>query len=160
MSKREKIIGITMAVMIAIAAFLYLSDSKSKGKVTSKSKGKTASNLKKSKAVTSSKKGEAEAGDSWSLKEIADQISMRNQEEELDLIRDPFEALKPNITELSFSDLILSGVHWEDEKPVAIINNQILNKGDEISGFLVDEIRFDEVILIKDKRWHILKFTK
>lgn len=160
MSKREKMIGMFMIVMIGVSAVLYLSGGKKKGAVLPAVENSAGTSATPAKAAGAGAADTAESPEAFNLKEVAEIIALYHAESDITLDRDPFQELVPNVTELSFSDLVLEGVHWEIEEPVAIINQQILKEGDEISGFVVDEIKEDEVILFKDKRWHILKFTQ
>lgn len=74
---------------------------------------------------------------------------------------DPFAPLDPravlDTTVMDFTQLQLSGIIWEEEQPIALINDKILNRGDMISGFKIFEIRKNEVVLIKGLERYILK---
>ncbi len=98
-----------------------------------------------------------EVGEELISERIVEQIKARAQEVEISLVRDPFEKLQPKTSGLVISDLVFSGVIWDKERPLALINDQVLGKGDTISGFEIEDIRADEVILIKGKLRHILR---
>lgn len=49
------------------------------------------------------------------------------------------------------SGMILKGIIWDEKAPVAIINEKIVRKGDEIEGKKVIEIEKDKVILYDGK---------
>ena len=74
---------------------------------------------------------------------------------------DPFKELDPravlDTTVMDFTQLKLAGIIWEEEEPMALINDQILKRGDMISGFKIFEIRKSEVVLIKGLERYILK---
>jgi len=59
---------------------------------------------------------------------------------------------------LGVSDLDLSGIFWEDDEPMLIINGQVLKTGDVIAGFRVKEIRKDESVLFKNGQEYTIKF--
>lgn len=60
-------------------------------------------------------------------------------------LRSPF-TLQKTSTKIS-NGLILNGIMWDKETPLAIINNDIVQTGDNISGNIVVEIKQDRVIL-------------
>jgi hypothetical protein len=45
------------------------------------------------------------------------------------------------------SDLFLEGIMWDDRKPMAIINDEIVSAGDKIKGMTVIKIEKNKVIL-------------
>ena len=45
------------------------------------------------------------------------------------------------------SDLSLEGIIWDETKPLAIINDQVVGCGDKVSGVTVVKIEKDKVIL-------------
>ena len=47
----------------------------------------------------------------------------------------------------AFKGLILDGIMWDKEKPIAIINNNIVQIGNNVSGNIVVDIKQDKVIL-------------
>ena len=59
--------------------------------------------------------------------------------------RNPFTLQKTSSK--AFKDLILDGIMWDKEKPLAIINGEIVKIGDNISANLVVDIKQDRVIL-------------
>jgi len=77
--------------------------------------------------------------------------------------RDPFSPLinKTGLIlipkEIDVGGLLLEGVIYSEESPVAIINQEVLKCGEEIGGYRVLEINEKEVVLKKDKDEFILK---
>lgn len=59
--------------------------------------------------------------------------------------RNPFTLQETSFK--AFKGLILDGIMWEKEKPLAIINNDIVKIGDNVSGNIVVDIKQDRVIL-------------
>jgi len=49
-------------------------------------------------------------------------------------------------------DLAISGIIWDEVRPQAIINDEILGEGDSIEGFLIDKIERQKVFLSNKKR--------
>lgn len=75
------------------------------------------------------------------------------QEEEsqsLELKRDPFSAMAPAVTKsqaAEASSITLSGILWDENNPLAIINNKVVKKADSVSGCRVVEIKQESVVL-------------
>jgi len=65
--------------------------------------------------------------------------------------RDPFGLPKPQKTgegqKTPAAGLNLGGIIWDEKKPCAIINDEILARGDTIGGFKVVEISRNKVVL-------------
>lgn len=65
--------------------------------------------------------------------------------------RDPFGLPKPQKTgeeqKTPSAALHLGGIIWDEKKPCAIINDEILARGDTIGGFKVVEISRNKVVL-------------
>ena len=60
--------------------------------------------------------------------------------------RAPFEAPRvtnqlENQNKMNLSSLVVSGLIWNSDRPQAIINNQVVDVGDEISGFKIKAIK-------------------
>lgn len=76
---------------------------------------------------------------------------------ELDWRRDPFGLEKIIVEGEEAIQLILKGIIWDEEKPFAIINEVVVNKGDKIEGNTVIEIKRDSVILSNGLKKFTLK---
>lgn len=59
--------------------------------------------------------------------------------------RNPFTLQKTSSK--AFKGLILDGIIWDKEKPMALINGEIVKIGDSVSANLVVDIKQDRVIL-------------
>jgi hypothetical protein len=58
--------------------------------------------------------------------------------------------------QFKISDLYLEGIIWDDVKPMAIINGEVVAPGDKVSGVTVVEIKKDMVILnYQDKEFEL-----
>lgn len=66
---------------------------------------------------------------------------------EKDWGRDPFAPLGSGET-ASTSNLILSGIVWDEAMPVAMINEKVLRVGDVIEGYRISEIRPSVVVVV------------
>jgi hypothetical protein len=62
--------------------------------------------------------------------------------------RDPFIVQTPVVVERP--TFTLSGILWDPQKPIAIINGSLVRIGEELSGYRVVAISHDRVSLIKD----------
>lgn len=142
MQKREKIIGIIMFIVIVIAALAYLP----RPKKTSAALTKTAV----SKAVSPAKV----AG----LERLIEQAKSDFTEPVLSSIQDPFMKQKPKRDRLGHSDLVLSGIIWGENRPIALINDKPLMEGETIADFKIEKITQEEVILARGAEKFSLKF--
>jgi len=151
-------ISMVMGGMAIVAVLIYLPNS-DKDKDQDAKAGKRKESTARSAAATKANEAQTGDGQLFDLADVVDKIRLRNEKRDIAFVKDPFKKLEPQLTALSFSDLVLSGLGWEKDTPTAIINDQFLKKGDQISGFIVVEIRQDEVILYKDLQRYVLKFT-
>lgn len=74
---------------------------------------------------------------------------LAEETKDLEFKRDPFLKL-PMITSESSQGLYLSGILWDEVKPTAIINDEIVAVGSQIQGKRVIEILKNKVILEED----------
>jgi hypothetical protein len=56
--------------------------------------------------------------------------------------------------------LHLSGIMWDEKKPAAIINDNIVSAGDEVQGKKIIKIEKDKVILQEDGQEYILRLEE
>lgn len=88
------------------------------------------------------------------------------QEEEsqsLELKRDPFATVIPAVVKsqaAQVSSITLSGILWEENNPLAIINNKIVKVGDRVAGCNVVEIRQNSVSLNNGTKDFELKLNR
>ncbi|MBL7170477.1 MAG: hypothetical protein ISS46_00575 [Candidatus Omnitrophica bacterium] len=158
MKKREKIIGIIMLAAIVIWGIMYLPKPHREKVEAIKSIERPA---RKPIRVSGPKMSGFEPSEQFDLQRLIEQTKLRAKRIEILSIRDPFEKLEPKMSKLGFSDLVLSGIIWDKEAPLAIINDHILKEGDTISDFEIEEIREDEVVLVKGMERYVLKaFTE
>lgn len=111
------------------------------------------------------------AEDTSLTKEPLEEIAFENIPEEKDISRtwillgDPFIKLESEKREIpeaeESSELVLEGVVWSENLPrLAVINDTNVTEGDIISGFKVEEIQKDRVILSKKGKQYIVEFEK
>ena len=156
MSKREKIIAIVMSVFIAITMIMYLPKGKSRSK---SSRGGNQSKVSSNAPTAPSNDANAVTEVNFDWRALDEKLKFSLQDKEPSLGNDPFEKLEPKLTELSYSDLILSGIEYLDGvNAVAVINGQVLQKGDSLSGFVVTDIQPNQVHLSKGDQKYILNF--
>lgn len=83
---------------------------------------------------------------------------LKGKRQKLDWERDPFK-LPPK--EVSRTEgLNLTGVIYDGESPVAVINDIIVHEGDEIEGVKVIKIEQNSVVLEKDGKPFTLELLK
>lgn len=81
-------------------------------------------------------------------------------EEDLD-IKKRIVSIKKELSEEDLaSGFILEGIFWNEERPSALINNQLFQKGTKINENIVLEIMPDQVILNNGTRDFILKIKR
>ena len=72
---------------------------------------------------------------------------LEQQSKSIELKRDPFTA-SPIISEKSLqTGISLTGILWDKEKPLAIINGKVVKKGQWVGNKTIMDIRQDRVIL-------------
>lgn len=72
--------------------------------------------------------------------------------------RDPF-AIETSLreSEWSISDLTLEGVMWDEKEPYAVINGEVVKKGDKLGKTTVVQIQKDSVIVSDGTKKSILR---
>jgi hypothetical protein len=71
----------------------------------------------------------------------------------------PQKAVEPEIPKLKDPDMKLQAVTWSKvpQKRITVINNRILREGETISGYIINTINPDDVMLTRDgKKWKLL----
>ena len=71
--------------------------------------------------------------------------------------RDPFVSLERSEEGLKLTGFSLEGILWNSERPLAIINDQIVTRGDVVQGAEVVDIKEDRVILRYGKEESVLR---
>ena len=158
MTKREKRIAIVMAFLIVVCMVIYLSPKKKQNKVAKQESVKK----QEDKNFVPKARGRE---DQLDLKNMTEQLQLGSEKVDMDSINDPFRKMQPKeamkSASFEFADLTLAGIILEEDKePVALINDQILRVGDEFSGFKVEVIRDNEVLMTKGMEKHTLKLFR
>lgn len=69
-------------------------------------------------------------------------------------LRDPMQIGSTGTTEVQTSDLVVKGIVFSEDKPSAVIGNEIVYEGEEIRGATVVKINSDSVVFkMNDKEW-------
>lgn len=153
MSQREKFIGIILLALAVVCVFVF----SSRHLPVSVSGGKTVQELKNGVATTKTPAQDSKDD----FKRMVDKVMLQNQPKQASEPSDPFrkfelrDLVEGNI--LEFSELKLIGIVMDEEITAALINDEILYVGDEISGFKVTEIRANEVFLTRGLEKYTLK---
>jgi len=74
-------------------------------------------------------------------------LALQEEAKNIKLNRDPFFRQPIVSSDDSAQGLNLSGIAWDELKPTAIINDEILAVGDQVAGKRIVEIEKDKVIL-------------
>jgi len=61
--------------------------------------------------------------------------------------RDPFSSGPAVSAPATLSDMVLTGILWDDSAPLAMINDNLVGAGDKIGGYTAVEIKKDKVVL-------------
>ncbi len=70
--------------------------------------------------------------------------------------RDPFSSGPSTSEPATLSDMVLTGILWDDSAPLAMINDNLVGVGDKIGGYAVAEIKKDKVVLTDGEQNHTL----
>ena len=158
MNKREKIIAVIMGIVIVIWIRNFTSAPPRK---TSRSTKTDRQPVQARTPVPSKQQQKTDEIQPFDWQSVVEYGYLKYEDTPTAPIRDPFEVLDYrrvfSNNALDFAELSLSGIIWEQDAPFVIINNQILRAGEMISGFMVEEIRQNEVVLIKGTEKYILK---
>lgn len=79
----------------------------------------------------------AEAADTLPGVDISHRDDQRKRSEELSWVRDPFSK---GVAEGQVGGLALSGILWDAQAPMAIVNGQTVHVGDEVEGYRITQI--------------------
>ena len=86
---------------------------------------------------------------------------LKKNRPQLEWVRDPFQfPPKKYIKKTDFEGLNLTGIIYDEESPVAVINDVIVKKGDVVEGVTVLEIRRESVVLEKEDKSYTLELLK
>lgn len=86
---------------------------------------------------------------------------LKTSRPQLKWVRDPFHfSPKKEIEKTDIGELNLTGIIYDKESPVAVINDIIVHEGEEIEGAMVLEIRSDSVVFEKDGKTYTLKLLE
>lgn len=82
------------------------------------------------------------------------------QADSLELKRDPFTAAPITSEKVLSGELDLTGILWDKDKPLAIINGNIIKKGEHLGSKTIVEIKRDRVILSDGAALYEIKLNK
>lgn len=90
---------------------------------------------------------------------LAEQL--KNNRPQMEWVRDPFQfPQKPTTKKTGITGLDLTGIIYDKELPVAVINDVIVHEGDTIEGAVVKEIESNSVVLEKEGKLYTLELIK
>lgn len=99
---------------------------------------------------------QADIADFFELEE-----KLKGTRPKLDYTRDPFQFQPRKAAgKVGIDRLSLTGIIYDQESPVAVINDTIVHKGEEIEGALILEIKSNSVVLEKDGKSYTLELIK
>jgi hypothetical protein len=97
-----------------------------------------------------------------------ERLALKPDTLETTAVRDPFSWPALQISKLRaaeeeaeadpFSNLNLSGIIWDKERPLAIINDQLVGKGDHINNTFVEDITKEAVLVTYKGKGYNLEF--
>ena len=158
MNKREKTIAVVTGLVFLMWIRNFMGGSPEKPAKPVRSTRPASRGRARPSSKEPDEKPQAITFDWRSVIEYGD---LKGEDNESGPIRDPFEKLDYasvfNTAALEFSELTLTGIIWERADPVALINTQVLRTGEMISGFKVEEIRQNEVVLVKGTERYVLR---
>ena len=129
--QNKKLILLIILGIAAVFSLIYgiVTPSKAKRELSNKSAG-----IKKQRAVT------AEIN-------IASNTKRPRRTDFSDWGRDPFSSGPSTAAPSTLSDMVLTGILWDDSAPLAMINDNLVGAGDKIGGYTAVEIKKDRVVL-------------
>ncbi len=137
--KKQKIEFIITAIMIAVLVFILINAFKGKKQTRRSGKGSSVSSTYlKPQRRAGIKKRPAKIRDTGLYRRL------KEETEQIMLIRDPF--IRGPISS-SEGELSLTGILWDKDNPLAIINENIVKIGDEVGKNKVVAIEQGGVIL-------------
>lgn len=157
MNRREKIIGL---ILMAIF-FIWLNSVMSKKHIRIKeTSDNLVSPIPAGKKISRAKEPD-ESVKKIDMKDVLSRFEVESSASKAGITIDPFKKLerKVDLTESAFSDLVLSGIIGGDEALV-VINGQILKRGDEVLGYLIESISEREVTIYKNGERKVLKLLE
>lgn len=137
----------------------FIPKGKDEGRTAVQPKKPQADKMRRTKEKQSPQVEKEDVSPGYDLEDIAEQIRLKSVAPDLTSVKDPFKRLELTDFPLEFSDLVLSGIIFEEEMPTALINGQILKEGDRISVFRVEEIRRNSVILTSGDDQYTLRLS-
>ncbi|MDD5449290.1 MAG: hypothetical protein PHO42_01655 [Candidatus Omnitrophica bacterium] len=152
MKKREIIIGAIMVAVIITSILIYLPK-------PAAPKKKTVKTAVKPTAAAPKTTRQPARQETSGFDRLLEQVSSQDAPVNISSLHDPFARQRQPAARLGSSDLVLSGIIWEEERPVALINDRAIAEGEQIAGFKVVKIMQDEVILARGSDRFILKFA-
>ena len=158
MQKREKVIGVIMAAVVVVGIMNYLPAKKKAppGPTAPAARQTHAAPVSAGQKQAGAKKTVSEAREA-DLQRLVEQAKIISKETDFLSMHDPFRKQEPSAYELDLSELVLSGIMWEEQTPLALINNVPLKEGGDISGFKVEKISRNEVLLSRGGKSYNLK---
>jgi hypothetical protein len=74
-------------------------------------------------------------------------LKLEAEAKQVELKRDPFTSNPVPSVKASAYGVQLSGIVWDKDKPMAIINGRVVKVGDNVDGRMVSVIKQDRVVL-------------
>jgi hypothetical protein len=98
-----------------------------------------------------------------------ERLASRLQNLQAAVVRDPFNWPPEQIDSMQearlkasaidpFTELSLSGIMWDEKRPLAIINGRVVGPGDRINMVHVEQITKETVLLEHEGKNHLLEF--
>ncbi|MFH1190692.1 MAG: hypothetical protein V1670_00640 [Candidatus Omnitrophota bacterium] len=85
---------------------------------------------------------------------------LEQQADSLELKRDPFTAAPITSEKALSGEVDLTGILWDKDKPLAIINGDIIKKGERLGSKTIIEIKRDRVILSDGSALYEIKLKR
>jgi len=127
-------LGVT-AVLVMLMLFVF-------GNAAKKSRGPKMQDNRPEAASAAGPVAQVNTADSQGLYNLLEQ-----RVNSIDLKRDPFTAVSIISVEGPRSEISLTGILWDKAKPLAIIDGNVVKKGQRVGNKTVVDIKRDRVIL-------------
>lgn len=85
---------------------------------------------------------------------------LEQQVKSIELKRDPFTGAPIILDPAARPEFSLTGILWDKDNPLAIINNNVVKKGERVGRKKIVDIKQDKVILSEEETLSEIKLTR
>lgn len=150
---REKMIAVALLIVVVVWGKTYIPKIRKKDiprpitQITAMPKPEKITKAKDEETLT--------------LEDALARLMVKKLDQKVELVGNPFQKFdlqkKLKNRALEYTDIVLSGIIYEQGEPLALMNDEIFKVGDTIAGFKVEAIRQNEVVITRGMEKHMIK---